>query len=142
LPKRSAKIWEYPISGDIKAFACKGTDLNQEKAVQILNILFLFPSLHQRICGPYEVFSLSTIPHGAVPIHLDGKKVIVFREAHPECGLWFDRSSVERTIDGCPVKFRQIASEYDFFPFRFAIHRYRDFNVQYVLHVEPCWLCV
>ena len=102
---------------------------------------FRGPKSHHRVCGPYEVIPKDPLPPGAVPTHVVEDRVIVYLEKAPSTGPWFDRSRVNRTIDGVPVTFRQIASQYDYFPFRFAIKRHRQYEVQVVPHERECWLC-
>jgi len=94
-----------------------------------------------RICGPYEVYSLDKLPSGAEPIYIVDEKVIVFKAAHPEKGPWLNRSRV-RYIEGIRVKFRQIADQYDYFPYRFAIRRTSKYSIRLLEHEGPdCWLC-
>jgi hypothetical protein len=96
---------------------------------------------HHRVCGPYEVIP-AVLPADAEPIYEVDGAVIVYREAHPERGPWLDRSSVRREADGVNFRFRQIAREFNFFPFRFAIRRAKGFKPNHVVHQSECWLCI
>ncbi len=93
-----------------------------------------------RLCGPYVVQATDRPPDGSTPEHIVNGNIIVFLNPHPENGPWVDRSRV-RNIEGLSVRFRQTASRYGFFPFRFSIHRARDFRVECIEHLGDCWLC-
>ncbi len=99
--------------------------------------------LFHRVCGPYEVRSTDEPAEGAVVIHRVGGAVIVYRETHPECGPWRDRWRT-RCIEGETVRYKQMASEYSFFPLRFRIVRSTDWRAEQVPHPVSghCWLCV
>lgn len=96
---------------------------------------------HHRICGPYRVYSKEILPPGAQPIHTVDGKVIIYREATPQTGPWLDRARVTRTIDNIKVTFRQIAEQFDYFPYRFCIKRTRDYRVRLIEHSRGCWVC-
>jgi hypothetical protein len=99
--------------------------------------------LTHRVCGPYEVEPTSPLPQGAVPVHRAGDAIIVYKEAHPERGPWRDGSRLRR-VDGQALRYRQLASEYNFFPFRFRIVPASDWRAEQVPHPASghCWLCV
>jgi hypothetical protein len=88
---------------------------------------------HHRVCGPYEVVA-ANLPPEAEPVYEVDGAVIVYREAHPERGPWLDHSSVRRQADGVNMRFRQIAREFHFFPFPFAIRHAAEFGIRHVAH--------
>jgi hypothetical protein len=97
---------------------------------------------HHRVCGPYEVYSLENLLPDAEPAHIINDKVIVFKQNHPERGPWLNDNSVTRTIDGIRIRFRKIADDYNYFPYRFAIRRSNNFKIRLAPHEETdCWLC-
>jgi hypothetical protein len=99
---------------------------------------FRASKIDHRVCGPYEVYS-APLPDGASPIYKDsGGNVIVYKDAHPELGPWFDRSSVNRVTDGIRLHFPQIAGEFGFYPYRFGIRRSSRFTVELVRHETGC----
>ena len=93
-----------------------------------------------RVCGPYKVEPSAGLPSGATPIHAIGGAAIVYEDTRPARGPWHDGSR-QRVVDGDRLRFRQIASEYDYFPFRFRIVPTDDWHVDYVPHRGNCWLC-
>ncbi len=95
---------------------------------------------YHRVCGPYEVFALSPIPDKAQRTFTKIGEVIVYKEANPEKGPWLDRT-VKRRIDGIDVRYRQMASKFGFFPYRFGIRRARDWKARHVKHLRGCPLC-
>lgn len=97
---------------------------------------------HHRVCGPYEVVPI-ILPEEATPIYKDSKEnLIVYKEANPKNGPWKDLSSVTRSIDGLKIHFPQIASQFNYYPYRFGIKRSKRFKIELVRHKEHCWLCV
>lgn len=95
---------------------------------------------YHRVCGPYEVFGLSSMPEGAERIFPKVGEAIVYKEAHPEKGPWIDRS-VKRRIDGIDIQYKQMAEKFGFFPYRFSIRRVRDWKARHVKHLQDCPLC-
>lgn len=95
---------------------------------------------YHRVCGPYEVFALSSMPDEALRTFPKIGEIIVYKEANPEKGPWLNRS-VKRRIDGMDVRYRQMASKFEFFPYRFAIRRSRDWKARHVKHLRGCPLC-
>ena len=86
------------------------------------------PYFHQtgtkhRICGPYEVVPADPLPEGAVPIVKRAGRTVVYKDPAPERGPWKDRSRVERTAHGVRLRYRQLASQFSYFPYRFRIRR-------------------
>lgn len=86
------------------------------------------PYFHQsrtkhRICGPYEVVQAEPLPDGCVPVLADSGATVVFRDQHPENGPWANHSRVQRVANGVNLRYRQMASSFGFFPFRFRIRR-------------------
>jgi hypothetical protein len=96
---------------------------------------------HHLICGPYQVVE-ANLPDGARSIHEINGKTLSYKEKNPQNGPWFNRSRVTRTIKQKIVSFPQLAREFNFYPFRFAIKRSSKFQSQLVAHQEiECWLC-
>ena len=95
---------------------------------------------HHRVCGPYEVYAFSELPDDAKPIFPKEGPILVYEDAHPDRGPWLDGSK-KRKIDGIEVRFRQMASKFKFFPFRFGILRAKGWKTRLVRHVEDCRLC-
>jgi hypothetical protein len=103
------------------------------------------PYFHQaqdyhRVCGPYEVFSISQLPDDSERYFPKEGDVIVYKEAHPERGPWLDRA-LNRRIEGIDVRHRQMASKFGYFPYRFSIKRAKDWKVRRFKHVHGCVLC-
>jgi len=94
-----------------------------------------------RVCGPYEVTRADPMPTGAIPVYKASGKTIVYLDPEPKLGPWLNRSRVERSVDGEKLLFRQMASEFDFFPYRFRIRRSLDWRVEVLTHYSGCWLC-
>lgn len=100
---------------------------------------------HHRICGPYEIIATDdNLPQHAIPEHIVENKIIVYKDAYPENGPWFDKRGVRRNIDEINITFDQVAKEYDYFPYRFRIRRAPPsiFKVEHKEHNHyGCWLC-
>lgn len=97
---------------------------------------------HHRICGPYNVVAAHLTP-GATKLYSADGQVIIYKEPNPQEGPWIDKSRITRVIDGVKVSFPQIAGEFGYYPYRFAIKRSSMFKIEAVPHVETeCWLCV
>lgn len=94
----------------------KGTEIYLEDAPY-----FKKTKTHHRVCGPYVVVPSMLPPHGEVTHQKDGE-IIIYKEKWPAKGPWMDRSYVRRVVDGEDIKFKQIASEFSFFPYRFSIN--------------------
>lgn len=96
---------------------------------------------HHLVCGPYRIIE-STVPDGGTPVHQIDERIIVYKEKFPEKGQWFNRSRLTRTIKGQKVSFPQLASEFNFYPYRFSIQRAQNYQQKLVEHNErECWLC-
>lgn len=93
-----------------------------------------------RVCGPYRV-APAKLPEGAVCSYRSGGEIILYKESRPECGPWLDSSYVRRTIDGVKIVFKQIASQFGFYPYRFRIVRSPLYRIRFVRHEQDCWLC-
>jgi len=76
--------------------------------------------IDHRVCGPYSVIS-SILPAKAEIIHKNHGKIIIYKEKFPSEGPWFDRTYVRRIADGVDMKYKQLASEFGFFPYRFSV---------------------
>lgn len=105
-----------------------------------------FPHTGQRfhrVCGPYEVEAVLVRPAGAIPVHRVNGAVIVYKDPRADSGPWHDGSR-RRRVGGETLRFRQIASEYDYFPYRFRIVPTAGCGAEEVLHPVSghCWLCV
>ncbi len=97
---------------------------------------------HHRVCGPYSVVP-STMPINSKIIHKINGKIIIYEEKQPQKGPWLDKSYVRRIAEnGVKLKFKQIASEFGFFPYRFSIMKTEEYKVHFVKHDVGCWLCV
>jgi hypothetical protein len=97
---------------------------------------------HHLICGPYQVVE-AKLPDGAKSIHQTNGKTIIYQEKNPQNGPWVNRSKVVRTIMQKKISFPQLASEFNFFPFRFGIEKSPKYQVQLIEHQETeCWLYV
>lgn len=95
---------------------------------------------YHRICGPY-IITPSVLPPEAEVIHKPKGKDILYLDAYPSVGPWFDRSYVKRRIEGQDVTFQQMASLFHFFPYRFSIRRSPKYKRKLVKHEGSCWLC-
>ena len=95
---------------------------------------------YHRVCGPYQVLATDLPPH-AIPVHEVDGEVIVYEEPHPERGPWLDRSRVKRRAEGITMTFRQVAREFEYYPYRFRIRRSSKYKTTLVRHKEGCWLC-
>lgn len=96
---------------------------------------------YHRVCGPYEVVS-AQVPASGRAVYSVGNDVIVYKESRPGMGPWLDSQKVTRLIDGIKVHFPKIASQFGFYPYRFAIQKSRNFKVAHIAHQEgDCWLC-
>jgi len=94
-----------------------------------------------RICGPYNIIEAQITP-GATPVYTVDDKVLIYKEPYPERGPWLDQSCMTRIIDNLKVSFPQTASDYGYYPYRFAIKRSKKFRIELVTHKEvECWLC-
>lgn len=103
---------------------------------------FKSSGIHHLICGPYQVVE-ANLPRGATCVHQVNGKAIIYMEKNPQNGPWFNKSRVTRTIKGITVSFPQLAGEFNFYPYRFALERSPKFQTQLVVHEEnECWLCV
>jgi hypothetical protein len=96
---------------------------------------------HHRICGPYSVYSKDNLPPGAEPIHTVNGKVIIYRDPMPQKGPWLDRQRLTRIIDGIKVSYPQIASRFEYFPYRFGIRKAKKYSTRHIQHTPDCWLC-
>lgn len=94
-----------------------------------------------RICGPYVIKTLNLLPEYAEPVHVVDSQIIVYRDLHPERGPWHNRSKTERLVDGEIVILRQLAGQFDHFPYRMKIVRSPRWHVELVRHADDCWLC-
>lgn len=92
-----------------------------------------------RVCGPYEVVPVRPTS-GSDVVHERRGNIIVYKEAHPENGPWLDRS-VTRIIEGDKIRFKQLASKFKFYPYRFGIRKSPQFEIELVRHQKSCWLC-
>lgn len=86
----------------------------------------------RRICGPYTVVPLSALPPGASRVFPATGDVILYRDANPSAGPWFDRGNITRVVDGVSFSYRQTASIASYYPYRFAIRKAEDFAVELV----------
>ncbi|MCJ7600764.1 MAG: hypothetical protein MUO63_04575 [Desulfobulbaceae bacterium] len=96
---------------------------------------------YHRVCGPYNVIP-SILPIQAEAVHKINGKIIIYKEKSPSNGPWLDRSYVRRIVDGVELKYKQLASEFGFFPYRFSIKKASKYKVHLVRHESECWLCV
>lgn len=96
---------------------------------------------HHRVCGPYTVIP-SALPEFAEEIHAMNGKTIIYKDKTPSKGPWLDKSYVRRIADGVDMKYKQLASEFSFFPYRFSIKKTAKYKVHHVRHEAECWLCV
>lgn len=94
-----------------------------------------------RICGPYVVKGADAVPEDTEVVHEVDGQIVVYRDPHPERGPWHNRSKVERLVDGEVVVFRQIAGQFDHFPYRVRIVRSPRWRVDLIWHSPSCWLC-
>lgn len=94
-----------------------------------------------RVAGPYEVAAAGDLGADVEVVHWDRGIPIVWYDSHPERGPWLNRSRVTRTIDGVPVTFRQMASSFGYFPYRFRIKRAPKYRIEIYEHHLGCWLC-
>jgi len=95
---------------------------------------------HHRVCGPYSVIP-SMLPLQAEETYKFNGKIIIFKEKVPSSGPWLDRP-VRRIAEGVVMKYKQLSSEFNFFPYRFSIKKTAKYQVQHVRHESECWLCV
>lgn len=70
-----------------------------------------------RVCGPYDVQPLVELPEGAVVVHSYDGKPILYLDPHPENGPWGNGTRVRKSVAGFDLKFRQMAKEYNYYPF-------------------------
>jgi hypothetical protein len=96
---------------------------------------------HHRICGPYFIKE-SKVSTEAKIIHEVNGKVIIYKEIRPSAGPWLDKSYIRRIVDGVELKYKQLAREFSYFPYRFSIKKSPKYKVQHVKHEYGCWLCV
>lgn len=96
---------------------------------------------HHRIRGPYKVVASHPSEKHKVIVKHNGA-IIVYQDLNPSIGPWRDGYSVKRVIEGAEVTYRQIASEFNYFPFRFSIEPATNFTTDYVEHSHhKCDLC-
>lgn len=96
---------------------------------------------HHRICGPYLVKESVVDPEDQT-IHQVNGKVIIYKAKAPSNGPWHDKSYARRIVDGVDIKFKQIAREFSWFPYRFSIKKSSKYKVHHIKHDHECWLCV
>lgn len=94
-----------------------------------------------RICGPYLV--VESNPQGRHKVsRKENGKIIIYKEFHPSKGPWFDRSYVTRIIEGIKFRHQQLASEFEYYPYRFSIKRDKNYTILTVPHSSfKCDLC-
>ena len=93
-----------------------------------------------RVLGPYEVIPYGSLQEGDEQVFpVEGPPIIV-RVLHPENGPWKDRNH-RRKIEGKDIRFRQLASQFDYFPYRYRIKRARDWKIHRHNHDDECELC-
>ena len=94
-----------------------------------------------RICGPYQIIE-STPQDSYKTIREENNKIIIYKDLNPSNGPWFDSNSVTRIIEGIKFKHQQLASEFDYFPYRFSIKKSKNFKVFFISHSSfKCELC-
>ena len=96
--------------------------------------------IHHRVCGPYQVVATTQMPRDGKCVHAYNDKIIVYKEARPELGPWLNRTS-DRVIEGDRTRVKQMASHYEYFPFRFRVKRHDHYKVQLITHEVNCTLC-
>lgn len=96
-----------------------------------------------RICGPYVVQEAVVPSEDCVVNHIDRKAhvPIVYHDRHPWKGPWLDKSNVTRVINGERITFNQLASRFNYFPFRFRMVRSSSWEQKYPPHAERCRWC-
>jgi hypothetical protein len=94
-----------------------------------------------RISGPYVVKATDTLPDHAELIHEVDGQIVVYRDFQPERGPWHNRSMAQRLVDGEIVVARQIAGQFDHFPYRTRIVRTPRWHIELIRHSDNCWLC-
>ena len=102
---------------------------------------FFHKTNRHRICGPYQI--IESNPDRRYKI-IRGKKgkIVIYKELYPEKGPWYDKRSATRTIDGLKVRYKQLAREYGFFPFRFSITRAKEYQIVSIPHSTlSCEFC-
>jgi hypothetical protein len=103
----------------------------------------VFPASQQRfhrVVGPYEVQALGKLPEDARVIYSFEGKGILYFDPHAELGPWHNRTRVRHDVSGLVMKFRQMASRFNFYPYRFRTRRSASWKEEYVLHTHPCEL--
>ena len=102
---------------------------------------FYFQKKDHRVYGPYLV-QASRLPPGGESIHVNNNQIIIYKEPNPKRGPW---RNYKRTIEIAGVRepFKQMASQYEYFPLRFGIMRAKGFDVQLIRHKGKgeCTLC-
>lgn len=93
-----------------------------------------------RVCGPYEVTSAEPLPLGAVVVHTLAGVPIVYKELRPQDGPWLDGTKHRKGVCGLDFKHRQIAKQFNFFPYRFRIRRTPRWQEISVFHSRTCEL--
>ncbi len=97
---------------------------------------------YHRVCGPYEVYAIATLPDDSEPFLTKDGNIIVYLDNNPSRGPWHNRSHVQRLVDGHTIKFKQIASEFNYFPYRFGIRKHKRYDIRLIPHnSSDCWLC-
>ena len=103
----------------------------------------VFPASEERfhrVCGPYEVVPATPLPDEAVVAYEYKGVPILYREAHPERGPWGNGTKRRSGVCGLNLKHRQIAREFNFFPFRFRIKRSPRWQELVISHSSSCQL--
>jgi hypothetical protein len=113
-----------------------GTELYLEDAPVLRGSLGRF----HRICGPYEVISATPVPTGAMIVYTESGKPILYREAHPELGPWGNGTKQRPNICGINLTYRQMARNFNYYPYRFRIKRSRRWEELLILHSSSCEL--
>lgn len=102
---------------------------------------YFMKTKRHKICGPYQV--IESHPQGEYNIvRQERGKIIIYEELSPSKGPWLNNNSVTKTIEGMEYKFKQLASEFNFYPYRFAIKRSKSYEVLTIPHSSySCELC-
>jgi hypothetical protein len=101
----------------------------------------VFPASSERfhrVCGPYEVTSAEPLPSGAVVVHQVAGTPILYREQRPELGPWGDGTKRRAGVCGLDLKHRQIAKQFNYYPYRFRIRRSPRWAETIVTHTRMC----
>ncbi len=122
----------------------KGGDPYKIRTVVYLEDAPVFPAADRRfhrVCGPYEVVSVPSLPDDAVVVHEYKGVSILYLEAHPERGPWGNGTKHRVGVCGLNLKHRQTAREFNFYPFCFCIKRSPRWQELVVTHSTSCMLC-